>query len=348
MSTNTQLEELLLRWEELREQGREATPEELCRDCPELRPLLEERVRLLRGMGAAFGTLATTDQAAPGPAGAGAACAPPESFQTQSHFRLVRFHAQGGLGEVLLVQDEDLRRDVALKRIVPTRAPLAQRQHRFLREAELTARLEHPGVVPVYGLGQDAAGCPCYVMRFIEGQTLRQAIEQFHAAAAPGQRPAERGRALRPLLSRFVAVCNTVAYAHSRGVVHRDLKPANILLGPYGETLVVDWGLAKRVGVEEAEDEQEESGPATQQTQTGAVLGTPSYMSPEQAAGRGREVGPAADIYSLGATFYTLLTGHPRCKGPAPPRRSTRCAAGSSRRRGRATAACRRPWRRSV
>jgi serine/threonine-protein kinase len=309
MPTNTQLDDLLLRWEELRDQGKEVALDELCRDCPQLRPALAERVRLLCGLGAAFGTEATTDQAPPTLPGDQPVGQPGERFQTQSHFRLVRFHARGGLGEVLLVHDEDLQRDVALKRIQQTPAPLTAQQDRFLREAEITARLEHPGVVPVYGLGQDAAGRPCYAMRFIEGQTLREGIERLHTFPAAGQTPAARGSALRPLLSRFVAVCNAVAYAHSRGVVHRDLKPANILLGPYGETLVVDWGLAKHVGIAEAQAEGEELLPAAQ-TQTGAVLGTPSYMSPEQAAGRGRDVGPASDVYSLGATLYTLVTGH--------------------------------------
>ena len=113
---------------------------------------------------------------------------------------------------------------------------------RFLREGEITGGLEHPGVVPVYGLTRDADGQPCYAMRFIRGQTLQEAIARFHEADEAG-----RGLALRQLLGRFVAVCNTIAYAHSRGVIHRDLKPANIMLGDYGETLVVDWGLAKRL-----------------------------------------------------------------------------------------------------
>ena len=114
-----------------------------------------------------------------------------------------------------------------------------------MREAEITGRLEHPGIVPVYGLGRYPDGRPFYAMRFIQGENLKEAIERFHEAEASGRDPGERILALRKLLRRFLDVCNAVDYAHSRGVLHRDLKPANIMLGPYGETLVVDWGLAK-------------------------------------------------------------------------------------------------------
>ncbi len=130
--------------------------------------------------------------------------------------------------------DEELSREVALKRIRRPRAADADSRRRFIREGEITGNLEHPGVVPVYGLTRDADGQPCYVMRFIRGQNLKEAIERYHTSPGP-----DRGLALRQLLTRFVAVCNTVAYAHSKGIIHRDLKPANIMLGDYGETLVV-------------------------------------------------------------------------------------------------------------
>src|SRR5262249_50130050 len=121
-------------------------------------------------------------------------------------------------------------------------------QSRFTLEADVTGRLEHPGIVPVYGLGCDREGRPYYAMRLIKGDSLKDAIRHLHEGSdAPGQSPTLRG-----LLNRFVAACYAVAYAHSRGVIHRDLKPANIMLGPFGETLVVDWGLAKVVGREEA------------------------------------------------------------------------------------------------
>jgi tetratricopeptide (TPR) repeat protein len=153
-------------------------------------------------------------------------------------------------------------------------------------------------------------------MRFIQGETLEQAIRRFYEADRPGRDSGERSLAFRQLLSRFLAVCNTVAYAHSRGVVHRDIKPSNILLGKYGETFLVDWGLAKRVTRDETAKASDEKTLVVRQTgdassRHGSPMGTPTYMSPEQAGGRWRLVGPASDIYSLGATLYVLLTGKP-------------------------------------
>jgi serine/threonine protein kinase len=136
---------------------------------------------------------------------------------------------------------------VALKQIQGRYAHDPTSRTRFVREAEITGGLEHPGIVPVYGLGRDSQGRPYYAMRFVRGETLQEAIGRFHAAEGPARDPGERALAWRGLLRRFIDACNAVAYAHSRGVIHRDLKPANILLGPFGETLVVDWGLAKAV-----------------------------------------------------------------------------------------------------
>jgi serine/threonine-protein kinase len=227
-----------------------------------------------------------------------------------SCYEVLRFHARGGIGEVLVARDAGLRRDVALKRMQRPHAADPHSRERFVSEAEITGRLEHPGIVPVYGLGRDADGQPFYAMRFVRGETLQDAIARFHGAGRPGD-PGERALGLRHLLGCLVAVCNTVAYAHSRGVLHRDLKPSNVLLGAYGETLVVDWGLAKPYqppgagpGAEAAGAEGR-SGPATQ---TGTVMGTPAFMSPEQAAGQGDRVGPASDVFALGAMLYAILT----------------------------------------
>lgn len=250
----------------------------------------------------------TTANAAPARSGG-----PP---QTVGRYRPLRLHARGGLGEVLVAQDEELHREVALKRIQDRHAGDPESRRRFLREAEITGRLEHPGIVPVYGLIQDESGQAYYTMRFIQGESLKEAIEHFHSLD-PATEATARRLALRQLLGRFVTVCATIAYAHDRGVVHRDLKPANIMLGKYGETLVVDWGLAKVLELIDGASQLGRSRPlrlssedsADDMTQTGSVLGTPAFMSPEQASGHGERVGPASDIYSLGATLYVLLTG---------------------------------------
>jgi WD40 repeat protein/tRNA A-37 threonylcarbamoyl transferase component Bud32 len=223
-------------------------------------------------------------------------------------FRVLRPHARGGLGEVFVANDEELNREVALKRIQDGHADNPQSRKRFVLEAEITGGLEHPGIVPVYGLGTYADGRPFYAMRFIRGHSLKEAIAQFHQARAADSQA--RALELRQLLGRFIDVCQAMQYAHDRGVLHRDLKPGNIMLGKYGETLVVDWGLAKPLGKREAASEEPtlRVGSSTE-TMTGAALGTPAFMSPEQAAGRVSELSPASDVYSLGATLFCLLTG---------------------------------------
>ena len=163
-------------------------------------------------------------------------------------FRILRPHAKGGLGAVFVALDSELHREVALKQILEKHADDPVSRGRFVAEAEITGGLEHPGVVPVYGLGTDALGRPYYAMRFIKGDSLKEAIDRFHDDEALQRDPGRRSLKLRELMRRFTDVCNAIDYAHSRGVIHRDLKPANIIVGKYGETLVVDWGLAKAVG----------------------------------------------------------------------------------------------------
>ena len=227
-------------------------------------------------------------------------------------FRIVRFHAKGGLGEVFVAEDAELHREVALKQIQDRHSSHPQSRSRFLLEAEITGGLEHPGIVPVYGLGHHDDGRPFYAMRFIKGDSLREAIERFHRRDGADRNSGERMLELQKLLRRFLDVCNAIAYAHSRGVLHRDIKPGNIMVGQYGETLVVDWGLAKVVGTREGTAEatlRPPSASGSSETLPGSAIGTPAYMSPEQAAGRLDQLGPASDVYSLGATLYSLLTG---------------------------------------
>ena len=225
-------------------------------------------------------------------------------------FRVRRFHAAGGLGEVFVAEDVELHREVALKEIRRGCIGHEESRARFVLEAEITGNLEHPGIVPVYGLGAYPDGRPYYAMRFIRGETLAAAIKRFH-----GQAPVRfASLEFRQLLGRLAAVCQAIAYAHNRGVLHRDVKPDNIMLGKFGETLVVDWGLAKVVGRPAAgEAGPGEEAPLSQLAggraqATVGVAGTPAFMSPEQAAGKVEELGLATDVYSLGATLYVLLT----------------------------------------
>src|SRR5262249_36776960 len=153
-------------------------------------------------------------------------------------FRILRPHAKGGLGEVFVARDTELNRQVALKEIQLQHADQASSRARFLLEAEITGALEHPGIVPVYGLGHYPDGRPFYAMRFVRGDNLAAAIRRYHHPETPDRDPARRDLEFRKLLGRFVDVCNAIAYAHSKGVLHRDLKPDNVMLGRYGETLV--------------------------------------------------------------------------------------------------------------
>jgi serine/threonine-protein kinase len=240
------------------------------------------------------------------------------SFSPRSQrFTILRFYRQGGLGRLMIAKDEELSREIALKEILPTYADSDESRRRFIREAEITGALEHPGIVPVYSLGEFPDGRPYYAMRFIRGIDLRMAIEDFHKLP-PG---AEKQVAFHELLARFVTVCQAVDYAHSRGVIHRDIKPSNIMLGDYGETLVVDWGLAKTMDDRSAPPNVDVQAVTpsdraqSDQTQAGRIVGTAQYMSPEQAAGRVDLLAPACDIYGLGATLYHVITGRAPFEG---------------------------------
>ncbi len=213
--------------------------------------------------------------------------------------------ARGGMGLVERVRDRRLGRDVAMKSALRRGAAAAAR---FEKEARLTGSLDHPGIVPVHDYGVDATGVPWFTMRLVGGRDLREIIRSVHAGDSTWTATAALGVLLR--------VCETVAYAHSRGVVHRDLKPSNVRVGQYGEVVVLDWGLARashlpdlvdlRLNLERLSVSESHTGLSTMD---GDVIGTPSTMSPEQAAGRLDEVGPRSDVYSVGAMLYELLAG---------------------------------------
>ena len=237
-------------------------------------------------------------------------------------YRIVRKLGSGGLGVVFVAVDSVLRREVALKQVRPDRDD-PQTRARFLVEAEVTGGLEHPGIVAVQdrGWGDGDGGRPYYVMRLVRGDTLKDAIAVFHDDPALRADPSARAVELQKLLRRFLDVCYAVDYAHARGVLHRDIKPSNVVVGKHGETIVIDWGLAKSVGRPDGPSGSDErtlrptSGADSAETLPGLAMGTPAYMSPEQSRGDIDRIGPRSDVYSLGATLYHLLTGHKPFEG---------------------------------
>jgi WD40 repeat protein len=221
-------------------------------------------------------------------------------------YSLVGEHARGGLGRVVRAVDTRLGRTVAVKELLK-KSDTAEAL--FVREALITARLQHPGIVPVIEAGRWPSGEPYYVMKLVEGRSLKELIADRKTLP---QRLA--------LLPHVIAVADAIGYAHSRDVIHRDLKPANVVVGEFGETVVVDWGLARdgRAANAAADDERLTTGlipsSGSAQTVSGRVIGTPQYMSPEQA--RGEVVDARSDVYSLGALLYEVLAGAPPYTGP--------------------------------
>jgi serine/threonine-protein kinase len=243
----------------------------------------------------------------------------PERYQVEGEI------ARGGMGRVLKGTDTELGREIAVKVLLETHAGRTELVQRFVEEAQIAGQLQHPGITPVYDVGGLAGQRPYFTMKLVKGETLAKLLAQRES---PGQ---DRARFLKV----FESVCQTIAYAHARGVIHRDLKPANIMVGRFGEVQVMDWGLAKVLvphpptpSPKQGEGEQEALAPLSllgrgaggegTQTQAGSVLGTPAYMAPEQARGEVQDLDERADVFGLGAILCQVLTGQPPYTGKGP------------------------------
>jgi serine/threonine-protein kinase len=233
------------------------------------------------------------------------------TFDTIERYTSMNLHARGGQALIFKAYDQRIGREVAIKEFVPddesqTSTPTV----RFLREARVTGQLEHPNIVPVHELDRRPDGTLYYIMRFVRGKTLAQRLMECRTIA-------DRMK----YLGAFWDACNAIAFAHNNEVVHRDIKPQNVMVGEFGETVVVDWGIAKVRGKSDLRagdllDDQRLLHLAPDgKTAVGTAIGTPSYMSPEQAGGDIDEIDERSDVWGLGAMLYEILTGRPPYDG---------------------------------
>ncbi len=229
--------------------------------------------------------------------------------------------AGGASGDVRRIRDTRFGRVLAMKVLRWEFVESTSMRARFFAEAQLTAELQHPGIVAVHDRGELEDGRLWFTMKEVRGRTLGEVVAEVHAASSPeGFREAPSGWTFRRLVDAFARIGQAVGYAHSRGIVHRDLKPDNLMVGEFGEVLVMDWGLARRIEEREPEsvDDDTESHlatPGSHVTRHGDVLGTPAYMPPEQARGQRDLHGPESDVYALGAILHHLLAGRPPYQG---------------------------------
>jgi tRNA A-37 threonylcarbamoyl transferase component Bud32 len=307
MQSEDQVAEWLVRWEEACAANQ--PPPALDQLLPELRPRAREALQLLRGFARMqHGLTTTANVRAPG------GDPPPQAPPDPPRYRFEVFLARGGMGEVWRGYDTILARDVALKVMRDQVFGEGEARARFEEEARYVSRLEHPSIVPVYDLGDLPDGRPFFVMKLVHGQTL---AELLAARATPAED-------LARWIGVFEQVCAAVAFAHARDLIHRDLKPSNIMLGEFGEVLVMDWGIAKALAARREpapaapapvppapSTSGAETGPGGLETLPGQGRGTPAFMAPEQARGDASRVGKASDVFGLGGILCVILTSQP-------------------------------------
>ena len=241
-----------------------------------------------------------------------------QSDQTLTDYEMTGEIGQGAMGAILSARHRHLKRQVAYKRILPEFIDAPDSLSRFLREMQITAQLEHPNIIPVYEFEFTSDGSMAYTMKLVKGKTLKDLIRQKRQLLTEGKKlPSELSQ--NHILEYFLSVCDAMNYAHSKGIIHRDLKPANLMIGEYNEVYVMDWGIARQIGRYQTVDDQEHSTGLTElkedispdETRAGQILGTPRYMSPQQAAGKNKELDGRSDQFSLGLILFELLTCTP-------------------------------------
>ncbi len=281
------IDQLLVHWEIMRERQQDVGAEQLCGERTDLIPEVQRRIEVLRSMDSVFETeqrdlegWLSNESAVSG------------KLPTIPGYELEAEVGRGGMGVVYRARQLGLNRAVALKMIVAAEHASSEQRSRFRTEAEAVARLQHPNIIQIHEIGQ-YNGLPFFSMEFVAGGSLAENLNRVPQPAVEAARTIE-------------TLARAVQAAHERGVVHRDLKPENILLTEEGLLKVTDFGLAKQVDIDSG------------QTQTGSVLGTPSYMAPEQAAGKTSEIGPASDVYALGAILFEMLVGRPPFQASTP------------------------------
>jgi serine/threonine protein kinase len=292
MATSVPINELMLRWEAARQQGRDLSADELCAECPQLTDELLRRIRAVLAMEHVLGvTEHDPRRTMPAPSESDAKVTQADDLPRIPGYELIRVVDQGGMGVVYEARQIELGRTVAIKMISGMRLR-PKIVARFRAEAEAAARLQHPNFVQVFQVGE-VNGRPFFSMEYVAGGSLAELLARNPPSA----------RAAAELIE---TLARAIHAAHERGVVHRDLKPSNVMLSADGTLKIADFGLAKRL--------DDDSG----HTHSGEILGTPSYMAPEQAEGKKDQIGPATDVYALGAILYELLAAKPPFQGNSP------------------------------